>query len=109
MGLFEKLCRVDFLGAITVIIATLSFLLALEMGSKTMAWVSPITILLIVSFSVFACAFIYVEKYWAKEPVFPVHLMRHRDIVTTYPVGVFRSIAQMGVSFGRNPDSLQVG
>ncbi|MCJ1330870.1 hypothetical protein MMC10_007557 [Thelotrema lepadinum] len=65
-----------------------------------MAWVSPITILLIVSFSVFACAFIYVEKYWAKEPVFPVHLMRHRDIVTTYPVGVFRSIAQMGLMYG---------
>ena len=103
-GLFEKLRRVDFLGAITVILMTLSFLLALEIGSKTMVWVSPLTISLLISFPVLACAFIYIEKYWAKEPVFPVHLMRHRDIVTTYPVGVFQSIAQMGVSVDRNSD-----
>ena len=103
-GLLEKLRRIDFLGAITIILLTLSFLLALEIGSKTMVWVSPLTISLLVSFPVLACAFICIEKYWAREPVFPVHLMRHRDIVTTYPVGVFQSIAQMGVSIGRKSD-----
>jgi undecaprenyl pyrophosphate phosphatase UppP len=93
----KKLRRIDFLGAITTIATTLTFLLGLEFGSKE-AWNSPSTIGLLVCSLAFGILFIAIEKYWAREPIFPVRLMLHRDILTNYLITLFQGIAQMGVS-----------
>ena len=93
----EKLGRIDFMGATTAVIATIAFLLALEIGSKNMMWTSPITIAPSIAFVVASGSFIYIERNWAKEPIFPVHLMKHRDILTVYPVAILQASAQMAV------------
>lgn len=94
---FDKLRRIDFLGAATIITATVSFLLALELGGKRMAWASPTTTVLFVSSCLFGVGFLLVEKYWAKEAIFPIRLFIHRDVITSYPIGLLQAMAQMGV------------
>lgn len=47
-------------------------------------WLS-ISILILGGLSaVSSLAFILVERSWAKEPVFPVHLLVHYDVATSY-------------------------
>lgn len=41
--------------------------------------------------------FILVEGFWAKEPIFPLRLLRNRDVLTSYINLGFQSGAQMAV------------
>ena len=93
----NKLRRIDFLGATTIIIATVCFLLALQFGSKDMSWASARAIVPFAASIMFGAGFVAIEKYWATEPVFPIRLMIHRDIITTYPVTCLQTVAQVSL------------
>ena len=54
--------------------------------------------MLIISSAVLGLFFLLVEAYWAKEPIFPLSLLIHKDVVTAYLTAGFQIAAQFAVS-----------
>ncbi|GKV66493.1 MULTISPECIES: MDR family MFS transporter [unclassified Sporosarcina] len=69
--------KIDWAGAITLVIAVVSMMFVLELGGKQYAWDSTMIISLIVSFAVFFTAFVFVEIK-AEEPIVPFFLFKRR-------------------------------
>lgn len=69
--------KIDWAGAITLLIAVVSLMFALEMGGNQYAWDSTMIISLLVSFIVFFTAFVFVELR-AEEPIVPFFLFKRR-------------------------------
>jgi EmrB/QacA subfamily drug resistance transporter len=68
--------RVDWWGALLMVVSVVCLLLALSFGgSKDWAWGSPRIVGLLVAFVVFAVAFVIVEAR-AAEPILPLRLFR---------------------------------
>lgn len=93
----RKLRRVDFLGSLTLGIAITGFLLALDLGGQKVSWTHPIVWILLSSSAVLGMLFLLVEAYVAQEPIFPLRLMVHQDVVVAYLVTGLQSCAQLGV------------
>ncbi|KAF4974866.1 hypothetical protein FZEAL_8283 [Fusarium zealandicum] len=83
-----SLKRVDFAGAAAMSCTILSLLLVLDMGGDKLSWSSPALILLGVSGLAFGVLFCIVEKFWATEPIFPLHLLANRHVMLFYSVMV---------------------
>jgi hypothetical protein len=91
----SKLARIDFLGAILLAGAIITFLLILDLGSKrdSALKISVLAVLVVV-----LCGFlVWVEKRWAREPIFPLSLLANRDVVTSYLTAALQIAAQSGV------------
>ncbi|MCJ1248750.1 hypothetical protein MMC30_005969 [Trapelia coarctata] len=95
----SKLARVDFLGGGLLAAATVAFVLALDLGGQNVPWDAPLIVILSVSALVLGGLFLVVEGYWAKEPVFPIRLLVHRDVVTSYLIAGLQVAAGIGVLF----------
>lgn len=93
----RKLRRVDFLGSLTLGITITGFLLALDLGGQKVSWTHPIVWILLSSSAVLGIVFLLVEAYVAQEPIFPLRLMVHQDVVVAYLVTGLQSCAQLGV------------
>lgn len=93
----RRLRRVDFLGSVTLAMTITGFLLALDLGGQKIRWTHPIIWILLSSSALFGIAFLLVEAYVAQEPIFPLRLMVHRDVVVAYLVTGLQSCAQLGV------------
>lgn len=95
---WDKLKRVDFLGAIFMSLTIFTALLVLDTGGQKYPFTHPI---IIVS-SCFAVSggivFCLVEKFWAKEPIFPLHLLVHYVVITSYTNLSLANMAQTAVS-----------
>ncbi|CAK7233854.1 hypothetical protein SBRCBS47491_008752 [Sporothrix bragantina] len=95
MSLSHKLKRVDMAGAALLSATVLSFLLALDMGGNgKVSWTSPILAVLFLLSHLTAAGFVWVERSWAQEPIFPLHLLRHYDVVTSYLILFFQNASQ---------------
>jgi hypothetical protein len=93
-----KLRRIDFLGAILFPASLVCGLLVLEFIGQGMAWNTP-RILFLSGASLFTGhLFLLVEAFWAKEPIFPLRLLRNRDVIFSYISLGFQSGAQLTVS-----------
>ncbi|MED5020138.1 MDR family MFS transporter [Paenibacillus chibensis] len=92
---------IDWFGAVTLIVAVLSFLLALVLGgtnqetSASYAWTSPQTIGLLCSGVIFLGLFLWIETK-VKEPIIPLHLFKIRIISLGNVVGFFMSAGMFG-------------
>ena len=93
-----KLRRIDFLGSASLALTIVGFLLALDLGGHKFPWTHPVIWILFASSAVFGLVFLVVEAYWAKEPIFPLGLLIHRDVVTAYLVAGLQMAAQFAVS-----------
>lgn len=91
--------RVDFLGAgfMSATILSLSFIL--DMGGVKFAWLSPVILILGCVAVVCAVGFYLVERSWAKEPIFPLHLLSCYDVVTSYTLILLQNASQTAVSY----------
>ncbi|CRK81651.1 MDR family MFS transporter [Neobacillus massiliamazoniensis] len=69
--------RIDWWGAITLVISVVSLMFALELGGKQYAWKSAQIISLFVSFFVFFVAF-FIAELKAEEPILPLWLFKRR-------------------------------
>lgn len=69
--------KIDWWGAITLVIAVVSLMFALELGGKQYDWNSVQIISLFVSFFVFFAVFFFVELK-AAEPILPLWLFKRR-------------------------------
>jgi hypothetical protein len=96
---WEKLKRIDFLGAELLASSIVSGLLALDLGGTTDKWLSSTVLSLVATSIVLGIGFVLVEAYWAREPVFPLRLLRNRHVVSSYVNLGAQTAAQIAVSF----------
>lgn len=93
----SKLRRIDFLGSIALALTIVGFLLFLHLGGQELPWNHPVLWLILAASVILGLLFLFNEGYIAKEPIFPLRLLVHRDVVTSYLVLAFQSAAQYGV------------
>lgn len=94
----EKLAKIDFLGALTLITAVFCLLLGLDRGSN-IAWLDTLTIVCCsVSIPIFAI-FIFVEMKLASHPFAPGHIIFERSLFASYLVNFLIVGSYLGIVF----------
>lgn len=73
-------------------------MLVLDLGGKKLQWKGPALLTLIALSAFLGILFVLVEAYWTEEPVFPIRLMLHQDVLTSYLIAGLQIGAQTGVS-----------
>lgn len=76
----------------------MALLLSLDFFTKAKALSDLLPILSISAGVLLIILFCIVEKYWAKEPIFPLKLLTHRDAVSCYAILGLQGGAQLAVS-----------
>lgn len=93
----STLRRVDFLGSISLALTIAGLLLVVELGGHKFPWNHPAIWILSISVAALGLLFLFIEGYIAKEPILPLELLVHRDVMTTYLVAALQAVAQYGV------------
>ena len=91
--------RIDFLGSISLASTIVGFLLVLDLGGQKLPWSHPVIWIVFASSAVVGLLFLAIEGYVAKEPIFPLRLLVHRDVMTAYLLAALQMAAQFGVQF----------
>lgn len=94
-----RLKRVDFLGAITLVLTLVTFLLGLNTGGNQVPWTHPLVLTTLPLSAVFLGLFIYVEANLASEPVISVHLLLDRTVLSACLTNWFTTMAVFGLLF----------
>ncbi|KAL8819712.1 MAG: hypothetical protein Q9191_007671 [Dirinaria sp. TL-2023a] len=92
-----KLRRIDFLGSISLAVAIVGFLLVLDLGGQRLSWKHPLIWIIFAVAAVFSSIFILVEAFVVREPIFPLRLLFHRDVMTTYSITALQGTAQFAI------------
>lgn len=74
--------------------AIVTFLLPFSLGGNQFAWTHPIIFILLGTSHFLTFIFGYVELKVAREPIFPLTLLRRRDVVLPYGILFLQNIAQ---------------
>jgi hypothetical protein len=93
----SKLARIDFAGAFLLAATILLFLLPLEITGVKIPWTHPLVLVLFASSITMGVFFVYVETHWAKEPIFPLQLLRSRFVILPDLLVFLQMSAQLGV------------
>lgn len=94
-----RITRVDFLGAITLVITLVTLLLGLNTGGNQVPWTHPIVLVSLPLSAAFLGIFIYVEAKIATEPVIPVRLLLDRTVASACLTNWFTTMAVFGLLF----------
>ncbi|KAA8644519.1 uncharacterized protein ATNIH1004_008723 [Aspergillus tanneri] len=94
-----RLNRVDFLGAVTLVITLVLLLLGLNTGGNQVPWTHPLILTTLPLSAVFLGIFIYVEANLAAEPVIPVRLLLNRTVSSACLTNWFSTMAVFGLLF----------
>ncbi|KAM3067327.1 hypothetical protein ACMFMG_005314 [Clarireedia jacksonii] len=78
----SRLSRVDFLGSATLSTTLVLLLLGLNSGGNIVPWTHPLVLISLSLSLVSLLAFIYVELYYASDPVIPVRLLTDRTVIS---------------------------
>jgi predicted MFS family arabinose efflux permease len=95
----SKLARIDFLGAVFMTLSILCLLLPLEIGGVRIPWSSPLIYFLLGCAVVFGVALLVTDAWYAKEPIFPMELLKKKDALISFLIGGCQSSAQLGLMF----------
>ncbi|KAF5016751.1 hypothetical protein F66182_11458 [Fusarium sp. NRRL 66182] len=98
-AVLERVGRMDGLGALLLASSVLAFTAPLEVGGQKVSWSHPIVTGLVGAGVLLAIAFAFVESRWAREPIFPLRLVRNRDVTKSYLVSFGQSAAQLGMMY----------
>ncbi|KAK2819424.1 hypothetical protein FQN49_007860 [Arthroderma sp. PD_2] len=85
---WEKLKRVDFLGAVVLVVAVFGLILGFDRGGNV-SWTQPITIVSLAISAVAFVLFMVVEARFAVAPFAPIHIMFGRGLVACYVTNFF--------------------
>ncbi|MGO0063844.1 MDR family MFS transporter [Brevibacillus fluminis] len=92
----EEKRSIDWAGAITLVFALLSLLLApVLIDNNGLSWSSPIIIGMLVLAALFIALFIWIEAK-VKEPIIPLHLFRNRNVVVLSTLVLILMLGIMG-------------
>lgn len=89
--------RIDWLGALTLVLAMVPILLALEWGGRGFSWSSP-EILALSAFGAVMFALFLVVESRAAEPIMPPALFRHRVIGNSAAAAMLTAVAMFGAT-----------
>ncbi|KAI0854300.1 MFS general substrate transporter [Daldinia vernicosa] len=93
----SRLARIDFLGAGLLGGGLLAILLPLRIAGQKVPWGSPVVLSLFTLGIFLLVLFTIAEMRWAKEPIFPLRLLKNRDVVFSYLIMVLQTAAQVGM------------
>jgi hypothetical protein len=94
----EKLKKIDFLGALTLITAVFALLLGLDRGSNV-TWSDTLAIVCCcISIPIFAI-FVFIEMKVASHPFAPGHIIFERSLFASYLVNFLGVGGYMGLTF----------
>ncbi|KAL3589651.1 hypothetical protein FPOAC2_11822 [Fusarium poae] len=94
-----SLSRIDFTGAALLALTMMAFLLPFEIGGSQVPWSHPVIPSLFAASFVFGGLFMLFEGRWAVEPIFPLDLLRIRNVVLGYVISGSQCAAQLGLMF----------
>ncbi|KAJ3300755.1 hypothetical protein HDU76_006025 [Blyttiomyces sp. JEL0837] len=86
----EQIKRVDFPGTVLLLVSVLMILLPTTLGGSQWAWSSAQVIACFVVAAVTISALIYIELYYAVEPIIPPHLFKIRNVVVIFLTNFFQ-------------------
>lgn len=93
----SALQRIDFAGAFALVGVIVSGLLSVDIATKGgWSWLAAV---LVSCFGGSLFAFIAIEKYCAREPIFPLKLLTNQDLLTSYAVTHFQAAGQFGLLY----------
>ncbi|KAG9498419.1 hypothetical protein J7337_009224 [Fusarium musae] len=95
----ERIKRIDALGALLLGGSVLAFMVPLEVGGQKIPWSHPLVPILAATGVIISAAFVLVESRWAKEPIFPLRLLKSGDITKTYLIAFGQAAAQLGMMY----------
>ncbi|KAL9098981.1 MAG: hypothetical protein Q9163_005449 [Psora crenata] len=95
----SPLKRIDFLGALTLVLSLVLFLLGLNSGGNIVPWNHPLIYTTLTLAFASLLAFIYVERTHASEPVIPVTLLLDRTVISACFTNWFTSMAIFSILF----------
>ena len=93
----SKVRRIDFMGSASLALAIVGFLLVLDLGGQRLPWSHPVIWIMFATSIIFSIVFLIIEAYVAREPIFPLRLLRQRDVITAYSINFLIMGAQFGV------------
>ncbi|KAK7034593.1 hypothetical protein VNI00_012224 [Paramarasmius palmivorus] len=93
-----KIQRVDFGGAITLVLTIFFFLYGLERGGN-LSWKDHYTIGALVASVILFLLFGAIEMEWAREPFAPKRIIVNRSLIASYLVNFFGVASQMAMLF----------
>ncbi|KAI0012182.1 major facilitator superfamily domain-containing protein [Xylariaceae sp. FL0662B] len=95
----SRVARIDFLGAAFLGSGILALLLPLKIAGDKVPWFSLTVFSLFALGSLLMVLFVVTEARWAKEPIFPLRLVRNRPVVVSYLITICQTAAQLGLMF----------
>ncbi|CAG9945275.1 unnamed protein product [Clonostachys rosea f. rosea IK726] len=98
-SLTQSLRRVDFAGALFMSVSVLSLLLIFDVGGEKVPWNSPLILILLGTSVAAGVLFFLTEKRWAAEPIFPLHLLSNRNVLTPYFISTLQNATQCVLVF----------
>ncbi|KAL7629507.1 hypothetical protein AAE478_001028 [Parahypoxylon ruwenzoriense] len=93
----NRLARIDFLGAAFLGSGLLALLLPLRIAGQEVPWTSSVVLSSFALGAILLALFVITESRWAKEPIFPLRLLKNRDVVFSYFITLCQSAAQLGM------------
>ncbi|KAJ5613036.1 hypothetical protein N7510_006230 [Penicillium lagena] len=94
-----RIKRVDFLGAVTLVITLVTLLLGLNTGGNQVPWTHPLVLTSLPLAAVFLGIFIFVEVKVASEPIIPVRLLLDRTVLAACLINWFLTMTVFGLLF----------
>ena len=85
------------MGSVSLALTIVGFLLVLDLGGQKIPWDYPAIWIILASSAVMGLFFLLIEGYVAREPIFPLRLLVHWDVVTAYILLGLQHAAQTGV------------
>ncbi len=95
----DKIRRVDFLGAFTLVASLVLLLLGINSGGNIVPWSHPIVLVSLPLSVVFFLAFIYIEDRVASEPIIPVRLLLNQTVAAACLTNWFATMSVFGLIY----------
>ncbi|KAJ5112900.1 hypothetical protein N7456_001434 [Penicillium angulare] len=95
----SKLSQVDFLGAGLLATSIIALIGLMDQGGKSFPWNSALAVLLGSGGILLLVAFVLVEAYVAKDPIFNLRILRRPNVATSYILSTLQVTAQLSMLF----------
>ncbi|KAJ7736049.1 MFS general substrate transporter [Mycena maculata] len=93
-----KLKRVDFPGALSLVLCVFALLFGLDRGGN-IAWNDRYTIASLVAFGILFALFVTIELAWAAEPFAPKRIIANPALIGAYMVNLFGLMSAFSMTF----------
>lgn len=95
----NKLGKIDFLGTALLGSSIVALTLLVDQGGKSFPWNSLWSALFAGGGVLLLVAFVLVEAYVAREPIFNLRILRRPNVAAAYLIGALQITAQLGMLF----------